>query len=221
MARHGVRNVFLPPTALKLIRRSGATPPGDLRLRSVASGGETLGGELLDWGRATFGLTINEFYGQTECNLVRRQQRRADGRAAGLDGPAGAGPRRRGHRRRRASRSAPGVVGEIAVRRPDPVMFLGYWNQPEATAAKFAGDWLRTGDRGSADEDGYLWYQARDDDVITSGALPHRPRRDRGLPAAPPGGRHGGGRRRPRPDPDGGVKAFVVLVPGSDRRRAR
>jgi acetyl-CoA synthetase len=64
---------------------------------------------------------------------------------------------------------APGVVGEVAVRRPDPVMFLEYWNQPAATAAKFTGDWMRTGDQASADEDGYLWFQARNDDVITSG----------------------------------------------------
>ena len=62
-----------------------------------------------------------------------------------------------------------GDVGEIAVRRPDPVMFLGYWNRPDATRDKFAGDWLRTGDLGAMDDDGYLWYQARDDDVITSG----------------------------------------------------
>ena len=47
-------------------------------------------------------------------------------------------------------------------------MFLGYWNRPDATRDKFIGDWLRTGDRGSMDEDGYLWFQARNDDVITS-----------------------------------------------------
>ena len=62
----------------------------------------------------------------------------------------------------------PGEVGEIAVSRPDPVMFLGYWNRPDATAAKFSGDWMRTGDRASIDADGYIWYQARNDDVITS-----------------------------------------------------
>ena len=70
MDRHRVRNVFMPPTALKLICQSGTMPGSGLQLRSLASGGETLGGELLEWGRATFGLTINEFYGQTECNLV-------------------------------------------------------------------------------------------------------------------------------------------------------
>ncbi|MEX2311140.1 MAG: AMP-dependent synthetase, partial [Rhodospirillales bacterium] len=63
---------------------------------------------------------------------------------------------------------APGVVGQIAVRRPDPVMMLEYWNNPEATKNKYLGDWLLTGDQGQMDEDGYLWFVGRDDDVITS-----------------------------------------------------
>ncbi|MEO6909290.1 MAG: AMP-dependent synthetase, partial [Abditibacteriaceae bacterium] len=64
---------------------------------------------------------------------------------------------------------ADGEVGQIAVRRPDPVMFLGYWNNAEATTNKFRGDWLLTGDLGKRDENGYFWYFGRDDDVITSG----------------------------------------------------
>jgi acetyl-CoA synthetase len=62
----------------------------------------------------------------------------------------------------------PGVEGEIAVRRPDPVMFLRYWNNPEATTRKFSGDWMLTGDRGRSDEDGQVWFVGRADDVITS-----------------------------------------------------
>jgi acetyl-CoA synthetase len=62
-----------------------------------------------------------------------------------------------------------GETGHIAVRRPDPVMFLGYWGKPEATAEKFAGEFLLTGDLGRQDEDGYLWFLGRSDDVITSG----------------------------------------------------
>jgi acetyl-CoA synthetase len=62
----------------------------------------------------------------------------------------------------------PGEEGQIAVRRPDPVMFLGYWNNPAATDAKFIGDWLKTGDQGIRDMDGYIRFVGRDDDVITS-----------------------------------------------------
>ena len=61
-----------------------------------------------------------------------------------------------------------GTSGQIAVARPDPVMFLKYWNRPDATADKFIGDWLITGDTGIMDEDGYIWFQGRADDVITS-----------------------------------------------------
>ena len=214
MARHGIRNVFLPPTALKLIRRSGATPPADLRLRSVASGGETLGGELLDWGRATFGLTINEFYGQTECNLVVAN-------SAGLMDvrPGSMGRPVPGHDVAVIDDDgvavAPGIVGEIAIRRPDPVMFLGYWNQPEATAAKFAGDWLRTGDRGSADEDGYVWYQARDDDVITSGAYRIGPGEIEDCLLRHPAVAMAAVVGIPDPIRTQAIKAFVVLVPGA------
>ncbi len=166
MARHGVRNVFLPPTALKLMRQAGIDASA-VRLRTLASGGETLGAELLDWGRATFGVTINEFYGQTECNLV-----------VGNDAafmpvrPGSMGPAIPGHCVAvidEAGRELPAdSVGAIAVRRPDPVMFLRYWNNEAATAAKFVGDWLLTGDLGRQDADGYFWYVGRDDDVITS-----------------------------------------------------
>jgi acetyl-CoA synthetase len=166
MARHRVRNVFLPPTAAKLMRQ--ARPPNFRPdLRTVASGGETLGAELLDWGRATFDLTINEFYGQTECNLVVANDaplfpvkpgsmgRPVPGHQVSVIDANGQTPR-------------PGEMGTVAIRRPDPVMFLAYWNRPEATSAKFAGDWLLTGDQGRLDEDGYLWFAGRDDDLITS-----------------------------------------------------
>ncbi len=169
MARHKVRNAFMPPTALKLMRQIGPRPfaARDCRLRSIGSGGETLGAELLDWGRETFGLTINEFYGQTECNLVV-------GNCAGIMKvrPGSMGRAIPGHRvgivDEGGSELAGGTEGNIAVRRPDPVMFLEYWNNPEATRAKFAGDWLLTGDRGYRDEDGYFHYVGRDDDVITT-----------------------------------------------------
>lgn len=167
MAEHGVRNAFLPPTALKMLR--GVPDPARFghRLRSIGSGGETLGAEILDWGRAAFGLTINEFYGQTECNLVvsncaglfpvkpGRMGRAVPGHEVAILGVDGAP-------------APPGTEGAIAIRAPDPVMFLGYWNRPEATREKFRGDWLLTGDRGMADEAGYLTFLGRDDDVITS-----------------------------------------------------
>ncbi|MFA7430905.1 MAG: acyl-CoA synthetase, partial [Rhodospirillaceae bacterium] len=165
MNRHGVRNVFMPPTALKLMRQ--VPNPPRTRLRSIGSGGETLGAELLDWGRATFGLTINEFYGQTECNLVvgncaRLMEVRPGAMGRAIPGHDVAVIDETGQK------LPPGQVGRLAVRHPDPVMFLGYWNNPSATADKFIGDWLLTGDMGRQDDDGYFWFLGRDDDVITS-----------------------------------------------------
>src|SRR5207237_5534206 len=64
--------------------------------------------------------------------------------------------------------AAAGEPGHIAVKRPDPVMFLQYWGREEATREKFIGDWMTTGDQGIVDEDGYFRFVGRDDDVITS-----------------------------------------------------
>jgi acetyl-CoA synthetase len=167
MAEFQVRNVFMPPTALKLMRQV-ANPSRDCRLRSIGSGGETLGAELLGWGREVFGLTINEFYGQTECNLVLSN-------CAGLMPvkPGSMGRPVPGHEVAVVDETgvplAQGETGVIAVRRPDPVMFLEYWQNPAASAAKFAGDWLLTGDTGRVDEDGFFHFVGREDDIITSG----------------------------------------------------
>jgi acetyl-CoA synthetase len=62
----------------------------------------------------------------------------------------------------------PGNIGEVAIQRPDPVMFLGYWGDPKATEEKFIGDWCLTGDIAKKDEDGYFYFVSRKDDVIKS-----------------------------------------------------
>jgi len=168
MADFDVRNVFMPATALKLLRQvEKPRQRWDYRLRSLGSGGESLGEELLDWGHETFGLTINEFYGQTECNLV------VSG-CAGIMGvrPGAIGRAVPGHRvsivDETGTELTRGEAGNIAVRKPDPVMFLEYWRNPEATQKKFAGNWLLTGDTGWQDDDGYVHFLGRDDDIITS-----------------------------------------------------
>jgi len=168
IAKHGVRNAFLPPTALKMMRQvENPKTRWDYAMRSIGSGGETLGAELLDWGRDTFGLTINEFYGQTECNLVI-------GNCASIlpVRPGAMGRAIPGHDVQIVDGEGnilpTGSVGTVGIRRGDPVMFLEYWKNPEATAAKFAGDFLLTGDQARQDEEGYFWFVGRDDDVITS-----------------------------------------------------
>jgi acetyl-CoA synthetase len=168
MADMKVRNTFVPPTALRMLR-TVPNPRGrfDLALRTVASGGEALGAETFAWGHEALGLTINEFYGQTECNLVL-----SSCAAIGIAKPGSIGKPVPGHIvaviREDGTRCEPGELGQIAVKRPDPVMFLSYWNKPGATEAKFVGDWMTTGDQGMLDEEGYIRFIGRDDDVITS-----------------------------------------------------
>jgi acetyl-CoA synthetase len=166
MAQMGVRNAFIPPTALRMLR-SAPRPKGNVRLRSVGSGGEALGAETYEWGKSALGIAINEFYGQTECNLVLASCAAIDvsrpgsiGRAVPGHSVAVIGPD--------GSQCAPGEFGQIAIKRPDPVMFLQYWGKPDATREKFIGDWMTTGDQGVTDADGYIQFVGRDDDVITS-----------------------------------------------------
>ncbi len=168
VADHGVRNVFIPPTALRMLRSvKEPRKQFNLNLRTLASGGESLGAETLAWGREALGITINEFYGQTECNLVLSS---CD--AMGVVSPGAIGKPVPGHDvaviRPDGSPCAVEEEGQIAVRRPDPVMFLSYWNNPVATQDKFIGDWMTTGDQGLVDAQGYIRFVGRDDDVITS-----------------------------------------------------
>ena len=164
----GIRNLFLPPTALRLMRNvPDANQRWKLNVRTIASGGEPLGTDLLEWSRRVFGVTINEFYGQTECNLVI-----SSSGALMAPRPGAMGKAVPGHCVEvidEAGRPcAQDQLGSIAVRRPDPVMFLGYWNAPESTSAKFRGDWLVTGDTGVKEDCGWLRFIGRDDDLITS-----------------------------------------------------
>jgi acetyl-CoA synthetase len=158
----------MPPTALKLMRQvKNPRSRHRCRMRSIGSGGETLGQELLDWGRQVMGLTINEFYGQTECNLIV-------GCCADIMEirPGSMGRAIPGHQvdvvDDRGNPVEDGTVGEIAVKSPDPVMFLEYWQNPAATRNKYIEDWLLTGDLAKKDADGYFWFNGRKDDVITS-----------------------------------------------------
>jgi acetyl-CoA synthetase len=168
LAKYRVRNAFMPPTALKMMRQIEAPRSRyDYHMRSIASGGESLGEELLAWGKEVMGLSINEFYGQTEVNLVV-------GSCSEVmeTRPGSMGRVIPGHTVEvvddSGSPAETGSVGEIAIRRPDPVMFLEYWKNPEGTREKFVGDWCLTGDLAKKDEDGYFWFVGRKDDVITS-----------------------------------------------------
>ncbi|HWA46907.1 MAG TPA: acyl-CoA synthetase [Dongiaceae bacterium] len=210
----GIRNAFLPPTALKMMRAvEDPERRWKLNLRSVASGGETLGAELIEWGRRAFGLTINEFYGQTECNMIVSSCARVMPARPGIMGRAVPG-----HilaivdaQGRELSR---GEQGNVAVRKPDPVMFLEYWNNTDATAAKFAGDWLLTGDTGAMDAAGWIKFVGRDDDVITSAGYRIGPGEIEDCLLGHPAVRMAGVVGKPDAERTEIVKAYIVLKEG-------
>jgi acetyl-CoA synthetase len=163
-----ITNVFLPPTALRMMM-SVASPATrwSLKLRCIASGGESLDAQALAWGRRELGIPINEFYGQTECNVVLSSC------AAWFESQSGSiGKPVPGHELAIVSPDGhpidSGQVGEIGIRAPDPVMFLEYWNANSATQRKFRGPWLMTGDLGVSQPNGFIRFLARSDDVITS-----------------------------------------------------
>ena len=167
MAKYEVRNTFMPPTALNLMRAVKDIPSFGTNLRTVACAGEPMGAELLHWGREALGVTFNEYYGQTECNLVTANcQEIMEVKPGSMGRPAP------GHIVEIIDEDGnvlpAGEEGEIAVKAPDPVMLLRYWNNPEGTEKKYRGDWLLMGDQGTKDEDGYIWFVGRADDVITS-----------------------------------------------------
>ncbi|MCB1966357.1 MAG: AMP-binding protein, partial [Candidatus Accumulibacter sp.] len=174
--KYNIRNSFLFPTALKMMMKAVPAPRThyDLDLRSIMSAGEPVGEAVFRWAKEQLGVTINEMFGQTEMNYVVGNcasrwpaKPGAMGRAypghrvAVVDGQGNVLP--------------PGELGEVAVHRQckgedDPVIMLGYWQNPTATAEKFVGDgWGLTGDLAKMDDDGDLWYQGRADDVFNSG----------------------------------------------------
>ena len=192
---HPVTRAFIPPTALRMLRAAAPEGCGPLHLRSVTAAGEALGAETRDWAERALGCAVDDVYGQTECNYVLGS---AASRGAVRRGAIGrATP---GHTvavlRPDGTRCAPGEPGGIAVRRPDPTLFLGYWNRPEATAAKFIGDWMTTGDQATMDRDGYVSFLGRDDDIITSSGFRIGPVEIEETLLRHPG-RGGGGRRGP------------------------
>jgi acetyl-CoA synthetase len=218
--KYGVRNSFLFPTALKLMMKAVPEPKKkyDLRLRSVMSAGESVGVTVFEWAKEHLGVTINEMFGQTEINYVV-----GNCQSAWPAKPGSIGRPYPGHRVALIDdegRELPaGELGEIAVHRTfhgqsDPVFFLEYWKNEKATREKFIGDWGCTGDQAKTDEDGYLWYQGRSDDVIKSAGYRIGPAEIESCLVKHPAVLNAAVIGKPDATRGAIVKAFVVLQPG-------
>jgi acetyl-CoA synthetase len=170
MGQCAVTHTFLFPTALKAMMKAFPGTPEQsvrdafgLKLQALMSAGEAVGDAVFGYCEQQLGVQPNEMFGQTEINYIV-------GNCVALwpAKPGSMGMGYPGHLVKvideQGTECPVGVPGDVAVHRcdvhgdPDPVFFLGYWNNDAATAAKFTGDWCRTGDLAVRDADGYLWF---------------------------------------------------------------
>ncbi len=224
LQKYGVTNTFLFPTALKIMMKAYPQPREqfDLKLRAIMSAGEAVGDTVFEWGREALGITINEMFGQTEMNyLVGNSAQKWPAKPGSMGRPYP------GHQVAVIDDDgqpvASGVVGEVALHRtdihgtPDPIFFLEYWRNPQATRDKYSGDWCRTGDLALVDADGYFWYQGRADDMFKAAGYRIGPAEIENCLLKHPAVANAA--VVPKPDSSRGniVKAYVVLAAGAGR----
>ncbi len=165
IVKHRVRNLFVMPTMIKLLRQA-AVPEG-VDLRSFISAGEAVGAELAAWSRAALGVHLNAVYGQSEANFLL-----AHVPAFMAEKPGSMGVPVPGYTigvlDPQGDELGAGESGELALKRPHPVIMLEYWNDAAATRSRYSGDWLLTGDIVARDSDGYYWYKGRPEDMIAT-----------------------------------------------------
>ena len=227
MEKYQIRNSFLFPTALKLIMKAYPNPREhfDVNLRSVMSAGEAVGTTVFAWAQDALGVTINEMFGQTEMNYIVGNSH--------SDWPAKPGSMGRPYPGHRVAviddegREAPrGQPGDVALNRiapdgtPDPVFFLEYLGNGEATRKKYTGDWCRTGDMARMDDEGYLWYEGRADDMFKVAGYRVGPSEIENCIVKHPSVANAA--VVPSPDETRGnvVKAFIVLAAGHEPSKA-
>jgi acetyl-CoA synthetase len=215
-----ITNTFIFPTALKLLMKAWQPQWSEqIYLRAIMSAGESVGKTVFDWCEQVLGVTVNEMFGQTELNyVVGNSAARWPARAGSI------GKAYPGHQVKviddAGSVLSAGQLGEIAVNRfdihgvADPVFFIGYWNNQQATVDKFTGNWCRTGDLATCDEDGYFWYQGRADDMFKAAGYRIGPGEIENCLLKHPAVINAA--VVPKPDAQRGnvVKAFVVLNAG-------
>ncbi|HEV2923723.1 MAG TPA: AMP-binding protein [Solirubrobacteraceae bacterium] len=166
LSRHEVTNVFATPTAIRSMMTIGdARERYPQRFRIVCSAGEPLNPEAIRWFRAQYGVTVLDFYGLTESYPLCGNFSWMEVREGSMGRPMPGWDVAILDEDERPVRS--GERGEICLRaRSNPHYPLGYWRLPDATAETFGGEWFHSKDAARMDEDGYVWYEGRADDVI-------------------------------------------------------
>jgi acetyl-CoA synthetase len=239
MQQHGVTHTFLFPTALKAMMKAYPKPSTQfkLKLQAMMSAGEAVGDAVFGYCQTQLGITVNEMFGQTEINyIVGNCAMEWGGMGQGVSAnrknvgwPAKPGSMGKGYPGHRVAviddegHECPiGVPGDVALNRynqhgePDPIFFLGYWKNEKSTLGKYTGDWCRTGDMAVRDEEGYLWYQGRADDVFKAAGYRIGPSEIENCLVKHPAVANAA--VVPKPDAERGalVKAYVVLAAGHE-----
>jgi medium-chain acyl-CoA synthetase len=212
LARYEVSTFCAPPTEYRMLVQQDLRRRRLPRLRHCVSAGEPLNPEVIHAWHDALGLLIHDGYGQTETALL----------AANLPGlpirPGSMGKPFPGHELRvidSEGRELPaGEVGDLALRGRPPTLFCEYWKNPEETAACRRGEWYVTGDRARRDEDGYLWFVGRADDVIISAGYRIGPFEVESALLEHPAVAESAVVASPDAVRGEVVKAFVVLAPG-------
>ena len=217
LEKFNVGNMFSTPTALRAMTE--LKDPGSqykINLRIACSAGEPLNPEVIRWFEAQFGIKVLDYYGLTEsyplCGNFPTVEVRPGSMGRPLPGWEVAVLSTDGE-----EPLPPGELGEICLRaRTNPHYPIGYWNRPEDSEAVFGGGWFHTKDAARIDEDGYVWYEGRADDVIISAgyrigpfevesAIVELPEVIEAAAVASPDAKRGNI-----------VKAFVKLAPGTE-----
>ena len=212
LARNEITVLCAPPTEYRLLVKQDLKRWRLPRLRHCTGAGEPLNPEVINAWHEAFGLLIHDGYGQTESALL----------AANLPGlpirPGSMGKPFPGHDLRILGDDEielpAGEVGEFALRGRPPTLFREYWKSPDETAASWRGEWYLTGDRGYRDDDGYLWFVGRADDVIISAGYRIGPFEVESALLEHPAVVESAVVASPDPDRGDIVKAFVVLRAG-------
>ena len=168
LSRHQVTNVFTTPTAMRAMMSIGdARTRYPQVFRRVCSAGEPLNPEAIRWFREQYRVTVLDYYGLTESYPLVANYPFMEVREGSMGKPMP------GWDVEILDENEipvmPGERGELCLRtRSNPHYPLGYWQRPEESVQVFGGDWFHTKDAARQDEDGYIWYEGRADDVIIS-----------------------------------------------------
>jgi acetyl-CoA synthetase len=214
LSRHGATNVFTTPTAMRsMMAVEDAAVRFPQRFRIVCSAGEPLNPEAIRWFREQYGVTVLDYYGLTESYPLVANYPFMEVREGSMGRPM---PGWDVAILDEEERPLPaGERGEICLRaRSNPHYPLGYWNNPEASEETFGGEWFHTKDAARFDDEGYVWYEGRADDVIIAAGYRIGPFEVESACLEHPAVREAAAVASPDERRGSVVKAFIVLAEG-------